>query len=113
MAESKRIYLDQTPAEKAVGLHPYISVAPPEERAKRQYTRIPYTLEGRVPEVGDIIRVWMPDADIPKRAAIVTTDPDENGDFHALSFTDAYAKEGGTQRISLNVSRLNISWEYK
>lgn len=67
----------------------------------------------RLPTTGDIILVWMPDADIPKRAAIVTTDPDEDGLFYAIAFTNAYAKEGGTQRLALHWDKVGRGWEFK
>ena len=67
----------------------------------------------RLPETGDIVVCWMPDGDIPKRAAIVITDPDPEGLFYAIMFSTAYAKEGGTQKIALHLDTYGRSWDFK
>lgn len=66
----------------------------------------------RIPEVGDIILVHDTD-DLPPKAAIVESPPDEHGVFRIVVINWAYGKEGGTYRGIAYTHKYGERWEFK
>lgn len=69
-------------------------------------------MSSRIPNVGDIILVHDTD-DIPPKAAVVESPPDEHGAFRIVVFNWAYGKEGGTYRGIAYIHKYGQTWEFQ